>query len=90
LVDAVSVNEAVVNSLNVYPNPATDQLNVVFDATSTSTVELTDLTGKVVDTQSANAGANTISFDVVNVNSGVYFVSIKNAGGNSAQKVIIK
>jgi|TARA_B110000261_G_C13027765_1_gene334922 hypothetical protein len=90
LVSSVSVNEAVVNSLNVYPNPATDQLNVVFDATSTSTVELTDLTGKVVSTQSAKAGANTISFDVINVNAGVYFVNIKNAGGNSAQKVIIK
>lgn len=90
LVDAVSINEAVVNALNVYPNPATEQLNVVFDATSVSTVELTDLTGKVVATQSANAGANAISFNVANVNAGVYFVNIKNAGGNSAQKVIIK
>lgn len=86
----VSSNEVVVTALNVYPNPATDQLNVVFDATSASTVELTDLTGKVVSSQSANAGANTISFNVANVNAGVYFVNIKNAAGNSAQKVIIK
>jgi hypothetical protein len=86
----VSTNKVVVNALNVYPNPATDLLNVVFDATSVSTVELTDLTGKVVAKQSAKAGANTLSFDVANVNAGVYFVNIKNAAGNSAQKVIIK
>ena len=86
----VSSNEVVVNALNVYPNPATDQLNVAFDATSASSVQLTDLTGKVVDAQTANVGANTISFDVAKVNAGVYFVNISNAAGNAAQKVIIK
>ena len=86
----VNVNEAVVVSLNVYPNPATDQLNVAFDAASASSVQLTDLTGKVVDVQTAKVGANTISFDVANVNAGVYFLNISNAAGNTAQKVIIK
>jgi hypothetical protein len=86
----VSTNEVVVNALNVYPNPATDVLNVVFDATSASSVHLTDLTGKVVSVQTAKVGANTISFDVANVNAGVYFVNINNAAGNAAQKVIIK
>ena len=88
--DLSSTGGVSVNSLKVYPNPATDQLNVVFDATSTSSVQLTDLTGKVVDVQTAKVGANTISFDVANVNAGVYFVNISNAAGNTAQKVIIK
>jgi hypothetical protein len=86
----VGTNEVNVTGLNVYPNPATDALNVVFDATSASSVQLTDLTGKVVAVQTANAGANTISFNVENVNAGVYFVNISNASGNVAQKVIIK
>lgn len=86
----VSTNEVVVNALNVYPNPASDELNVVFDANSASSVELTDLTGKVVSVQTSKIGANTISFDVANVNAGVYFVTIKNAAGNTAKKVIIK
>ena len=87
---SLSNNEVVVNALNVYPNPATDQLNVVFDATSASSVQLSDLTGKVVDVQTSKVGANTISFDVANVNAGVYFLNISNAAGNTAQKVIIK
>lgn len=86
----VSTNDVVVNALNVYPNPATDQLNVAFDATSVSTVELTDLTGKVVASQIAKVGANTVSFETANVNAGVYFVNIKNATGNVTEKVIIK
>lgn len=86
----VGASELNVSALNIYPNPATDQLNVVFDATSISTVQLTDLTGKVVDIQTAKVGANKINFDVATVNAGVYFVNIKNAAGNTAQKVIIK
>lgn len=88
--NAVSTNDVVVNALNVYPNPATDQLNVAFDASAVSTVELTDLTGKVVASQIAKVGANTVSFETANVNAGVYFVNIKNATGNVTEKVIIK
>ena len=87
---SVSSKEISVTGLNVYPNPATDQLNVVFDATSASKVYLSDLTGKLVDIQTANVGANTINFNVENVNAGVYFVNISNAFGNTARKVIIK
>lgn len=86
----VNTNDVVVNGLNVYPNPATDVLNVNFDATTASTVELTDLTGKVVSTQNAIAGSNTLSFTTASINAGVYFVNIKNANGNTTQKVIIK
>ncbi len=89
-VEVLATQDLFVTGLNVYPNPATDQLNVVFDATSISTVQLSDLTGKIVDIQTAKVGANKINFDVATVNAGVYFVNIKNAAGNTAQKVIIK
>jgi hypothetical protein len=87
---ATSVNETVVTGFNVYPNPATDALNVKFDASAVTTVELTDLTGKVVATQTAQAGANTVNFATANVNAGVYFVNVKNVNGSTTQKVVIK
>lgn len=86
----VSTEEVVATSFNVFPNPATDVLNVQFDATSTTTVELLDITGKVVDTKVAQAGAVTTSFATANVNAGVYFVNVKNANGATTQKVVIK
>jgi len=88
--DVSSSNETVVTGFNVYPNPATDALNVKFDANAVTTVELTDLTGKVVETQTAQAGASTVNFATANVNAGVYFVNVKNVNGSTTQKVVIK
>lgn len=86
----VSSNEVVVEGFNVYPNPATDALNVKFDANAVTTVELTDLTGKIVATQTAQAGSNLVNFATANVNAGVYFVNVKNVNGSTTQKVVIK
>ncbi|MDG1518437.1 MAG: T9SS type A sorting domain-containing protein, partial [Flavobacteriales bacterium] len=88
--NGVSTEEIIVTGLNVYPNPATDALNVKYEATLATTVELTDLTGKVVATQTAQAGANTVNFATANVNAGVYFVNVKNVNGSTTQKVVIK
>ena len=87
---AVSSNEVLVEGFNVFPNPATDILNVKFEATSATTVELTDLTGKVVSSQFVQAGAVNTSFATTDVNSGIYFVNVKNATGATTQKVVIK
>lgn len=92
--DAVSPNvttqEVVVNGFNVYPNPAIDVVNVKFDATSTSTVELMDVTGKIVESVVAQAGAVSTSFATANINAGVYFVNVRNANGSTTQRVIVK
>lgn len=87
---AVSAKEVVAEGFNVFPNPATDILNVKFDATSATTVELTDLTGKVVASQLVQAGAVNTTFATTDINAGVYFVNVKNAVGSTTQKVVIK
>lgn len=86
----VSAQEVVVNGFNVFPNPATDLVNVRFDATSTSTVELMDVTGKIVESIVAQAGAVSTSFATANINAGVYFVNVRNANGSTTQRVIVK
>ena len=87
---ALSVDDAVATGLNVYPNPASDLLNVNFDATSATTVELVDLTGKVVETSISEAGTVTTQFATSNINAGVYFVNVKNVNGITTSKVVIK
>ena len=88
--DQESASEVVAAGLNVYPNPATDVLNVNFDATSATTVELVDLTGKVVETSVSEAGSVTTQFATTNINAGVYFVNVKNLNGSTTSKVVIK
>ena len=89
-VDVQSTEKTVVEGFNVFPNPATDILNVKFDATSATTVELTDLTGKVVSSQLVQAGAVNTTFATTDINAGIYFVNVKNAAGVTTQKVVIK
>ena len=87
---AVSANAAVASSFNVFPNPASDVLTVEVDAVAASSVELVDLSGKLVATQSVGAGFNKVQFNVANVNAGLYFLSVRSANGVVTQKVIVK
>jgi hypothetical protein len=86
----VSTEEVVTAGLKIFPNPASDVLNVKFDAASATTIQLVDITGKVIDTQLTQAGTVTTSFATTQINSGVYFVNFKNAVGSTTQKVVVK
>jgi hypothetical protein len=89
-VKALSTETPIASGLNIFPNPATDVLNVNFDATSATTIDLVDITGKVVDSKLTQAGFATTSFNTAEINSGVYFVNFKNASGTTTQKVVVK
>lgn len=66
--------QALANSVNVYPNPATTEFTVSMTST-TATVEITDITGKMVEAAPVTMGE--ARFDVSNYNNGVYFYQIK-------------
>jgi len=90
-----SINTYESNSLNVsiYPNPATDIVTVKFalNAGSDATVELLDITGKTVASQSflANSGENTVTFNVNELPAGLYFSTIRTEEGLSSSKLLI-
>lgn len=85
-----STDEVLASSFNVYPNPATDVLNVKFDAVAETSIELVDLTGQIVASQNAQAGAVATSFETADFNAGIYFINVKSANGTATQKVVIK
>jgi hypothetical protein len=87
---AVSTNEVVASSLSLFPNPVSDMLTVNFEATSSTSVQLIDLTGKVVRSETAQAGSVSTQFDVNDLNAGVYFVNVKNTVGSTTQKFVVK
>ena len=69
------------SSLDMYPNPAHDQLNIVFNnAVTDNTIILLDHLGKVCDnikSQNIEAGGK-ITIDVSNLSSGLYFIHLIN------------
>ncbi len=65
---------------NVFPIPANETINVEFltAKSGTATVEMFDLTGKLISTVSINTvkGANVENFDISQFATGTYFISI--------------
>lgn len=93
-----SVNKvpgSVLEGYNVYPNPATDLLNITFDleeAQANMTLRLVDVLGRVVleETIEGQQGLNGIELNVNQFATGNYFLNIQSDKVQLSQKVIIK
>jgi hypothetical protein len=73
-------------SVSVYPNPATDVLNVAVGA-GNANVQLSSVTGAVV--ASANGSGNVV-LSTSTVPAGLYVVTVNSASGTTTSKVVIK
>ncbi len=70
-----------VASLNIFPNPAGNHATIVLNSKSSSDCEIkiTNMLGQEVKSLSARAvlGINTFNFDLIELQSGSYFVTVK-------------
>ncbi len=93
----VGINEAemaTLSNLNIYPNPASKQLNLAFVAQNTSSVSisLSNVAGmKVYDqTISSHSENYTQTIDVSSFPKGMYFINIRSENGNVIRKIVIE
>lgn len=89
----LAINELAVEGLNIYPNPASDVLNVSFEAVNGDyVISMLDLQGRVVASQNHTSlnGTQVISIPVNEFAKGSYIVSISTNGVSTSQNVIIK
>lgn len=77
------------SDFSVYPNPASDVINVTLSSTASATVELSDLAGNVVSAQ-AVSGSAVVAINTADLAAGIYVVSVRSANGVSTQKVAVK
>ena len=81
-------------AVRVYPNPATDVLNIEVNACQTSEMNISvyNLMGqKVMESNTTiNAGINCPSINTAELNSGIYFVTVKAKGFDQTMKFIVK
>jgi len=82
----VSVADVATSDLSVYPNPATDVVNVAVGSDNAN-VTLSDVTGSVV---ASATGSGTIALSTANVPAGLYVVSVRSAAGVTTSKVVVK
>jgi hypothetical protein len=72
-------------SLSVYPNPASNVLNIKgLNADASYGVQVIDLNGKVLLTQKGIEGVDFTSLDVTGLSSGSYLVKIEDLQNNSS------
>ena len=64
--------------LVVYPNPATNKLNLVFDKNSIGTIIINDALGKEVYSYIINNPNVELQIEISNFNSGIYYLSYRN------------
>jgi hypothetical protein len=82
--EIMAVSNVTKSSVNIYPNPVKDVINITSDK-NVSSVTIYDLSGKSVKTSKAAASVN-----IQNLEKGTYVVKINFADGTSESKKIIK
>lgn len=91
---ATGVTEFNIESVEAYPNPTNDKLNIEFDMRKMSPVniKLHNLLGQTVlsKTKTFSAGHCKLQLDVSNFNSGIYLLELDNGSKATTHKIIIK
>lgn len=93
-IDHTGISNNVISGMKLYPNPATNNVNVMFysEDTENAVVSVMNLMGQTVysTVEGVSEGYNKIQLNVNNLPAGVYMVNIRTNRGTSTQKLIVK
>jgi len=92
-IGTASIEALTETSFNVYPNPASDLVNISFEGENTDySISLMDIQGRVISSREiANAsGEQVVSFSTENVAKGSYIVTVTSNGAITTKNVVIK
>lgn len=84
---SVGLDEEALNGINVYPNPSNGVITVTNQNEFNNTIEVIDVTGKVVATKTVDTET---TFDLTANGAGVYLVKVSNDHGSKVERVVIK
>ena len=78
-------------NFKVYPNPASDQVQISYDTNSEATIELYDMQGKLLKTMQTVGLQGTVSIPLTNLSRGLYLVKfITNDGVKQVKKLVVE
>jgi len=81
------LEENPVNSISIFPNPVSEQVNISFTAKGQVTLLLTGITGNVIESKNVSGVVKT-TFNTSNLTNGVYLITIKDNNSNYSYKLI--
>jgi pimeloyl-ACP methyl ester carboxylesterase len=84
------VNEIENNTVSVWPNPINNEINISFNADGAYSIEIADITGKVImmENKSSATGTITEQIDVSELSNGIYIVELKSSDLSIYKKII--
>lgn len=92
--DDASIVEFTAAGLNLFPNPAADVFTVSYPSTGSdmATIQVTDMSGKVVysTSKSINAQGGSIQVDTDALANGMYRVTFASGNVNTASKLMVR
>ena len=81
------IGDVVAHDFSIYPNPATDVLNISFPDGDIGLMSIFNVTGKLMRSETVNDGSQ---FSLTELSKGVYFVMVSSNGNTFKEKLIIK
>lgn len=83
----LTVNENITESfaVNVYPNPAFDQITISTTLKAGGELLITDASGRLIHTEKINRGINRLLLNLEPFENGIYFYSLKSVEGPVAR-----
>ncbi|MBP8034020.1 MAG: T9SS type A sorting domain-containing protein [Bacteroidia bacterium] len=89
-ITAIAEESNQAESFSIYPNPASELINVKFDLLNDekTIIKISNILGETVLSESTTS--NNFTLKTNNLKSGVYFVTLTNQGKQSTKKIIIE
>ena len=87
-----SFENSELSRVSIYPNPASDLVNIALPNTINGRVEIevTNSLGQVVERLESSNASDLISIDVSSFSKGLYFIGIDNQNKKTVQKIIVR
>jgi hypothetical protein len=82
------ITTSALNGISVYPNPASDQLHIVFDQVAEGDIQIYDITGSMILSQRIQGINNTVSTDALAP--GIYILKVASQQGTATKKISIQ
>jgi len=86
--DLLSVKDEVIglSKVQVFPNPTSNQVNIVWDNVDVNSIRIVSFQGKLVKTVDASGSKGQVHVNLSELSTGVYFVNV----GNTVRKLIVR
>ncbi len=88
--NALSINENNSEIVNIYPNPSNDIININTVSKSIIEIRIVDLQGRIVESSPIISGSTNLTYSVVNLTDGYYFIELIDSNNSMSRATFIK